>query len=537
MITVNNVSLQFGKRYLFKDVNCVFRPGNCYGLIGANGSGKSTFVKILSGEIESTTGTIAINKGLRMSVLSQDQFRYDDFPVLETVIMGHKRLYDVMKEKDALYAKADFSDEDGVRTGELEEEFAELNGWEAESEASKLLAELGIDENLHQLEMKQLEASIKVRVLLAQALFGSPDILLLDEPTNQLDFETIMWLENFLADFENLAIVVSHDRHFLDNVCTHMADIDFGKIQLYTGNYSFWSEASQLALRQRQEQNKKAEDKKKELETFIARFSANVAKSRQATARKKMIEKLDISEIRPSTRQYPFINFEQEREAGNDMLDVQNISLTIDDQVIFEDFSLQVEKEEKVAFLGRNDLAKTALFQILMGEIKPDNGSYKWGISTSQAYFPKDNSKYFQSDYNLIDWLRQYTDNTDEEFVRGFLGRMLFRGEETMKKVNVLSGGEKVRCMLSRMMLQQANVLLLDEPTNHLDLESITALNQGLERYRGTLLFSSHDHQFVQTIATRIIEITPKGIIDQHMTLDEYLDNDRVKKLREEMYS
>lgn len=536
MLTVSNVSLQFGKRVLFKDVNVVFRPGNCYGVIGANGSGKSTFLKLLSGDVDTTSGDISLSKGQRLSFLKQDQFAYDEFSVLETVIMGHERLYQVMKEKDEIYAKPDFSDEDGMRVSELEAEFAEMNGWEADSEAAKLLADLGLSEQEQSLQMKQLEASQKVRVLLAQALFGNPDVLLLDEPTNQLDFETIMWLENFLDNFENTAIVVSHDRHFLDNVCTHIADIDFGKIQIYTGNYSFWSEASQLALRQQQEHNKKAEEKKKELENFIARFSANAAKSKQATSRKKMLEKLNIEDIRPSSRNYPYINFEQEREAGNDLLDVQELSKTIDGQVMFDNFNMQVQKGEKIAFLGRNDLAKTTLFQILVGDLEADQGSFKWGVSTSRAYFPKDNTSYFEKDLNIIDWLRQYTDNTDEQFVRGFLGRMLFRGEETMKKVNVLSGGEKVRCMLSRMMLQQANVLLMDEPTNHLDLESITALNQGLERFQGTLLFSSHDHQFVQTVATRIIEITPNGVIDQHMTLDEYLSNDRVVKMRQEMY-
>ncbi len=538
MLEVHNVSLQYGKRKLFEDVSITFSPGNCYGIIGANGSGKSTFLKILSGEIESTTGQVVIKPGARLSTLKQDQFAYDEYSVLATVLMGHERLYKVMAEKDAIYAKPDFNDEDGIRASELESEFSEMGGWTAEADAAKLLSDLGILENLYSLKMKQLEGSQKVRVLLAQALFGNPDILLLDEPTNQLDLETCMWLEEFLCEFENTAIVVSHDRHFLDKVCTHVADIDFGKVQIYMGNYSFWAQASQLALRQRSEANKKIEDKRKELQEFIARFSANASKSRQATSRKKVLEKLTFEDIKPSSRRYPYVHFQPEREAGNDLLDIRGLTKSIDDQVIFKDLDFHVNKGDKIVFLGPNDLAKTALFQALVGELTPDSGTFKWGASTSRVYFPKDNKKYFEADLTLIDWLRQYSKEQDENFVRGFLGRMLFSGEESFKKAGVLSGGEKVRCMLARMMLSGANVLILDEPTNHLDLESITALNEGLERFKGTVLFSSHDHQFIQTVANRIIEITPEGTIDiQGTTLDDYLADENIKARRHTLYT
>lgn len=537
MIAAANVSLQYGKRKLFEGVNITFSKGNCYGLIGANGSGKSTFLKILSGEIEATTGNVSTGEGERISTLTQNQFAYDEYKVLDTVLKGHQQLYKVMKEKDALYTKENFSDADGERAGKLEEEFAELDGWNAETDAAKLLSNLGIGAEYHDQLMKSLESSQKVRVLLAQALFGNPDILLLDEPTNHLDIETCMWLEEFLADFENTAIVVSHDRHFLDKVCTHVADIDFGKIQLYPGNYSFWMESSQLALQQMQDKNKRLEDKRKELEQFIARFSANASKSKQATSRKKLLEKLTIDTIKPSSRKYPYINFKFERDAGNDLLLIEHLSKSIDGQVMFKDLNIEINKGDKVAFVGRNDLAKTVLFQILMNEAKADSGTFKWGASTSRAYFPKENSKYFDTDLNLIEWLRQFSTEQDETFVRGFLGRMLFSGEESLKKARVLSGGEKVRCMLSRMMLTGANVLILDEPTNHLDLESITALNQGLERFNGTVLFSSHDHQFIQTVANRIIEITPNGHIDQQSTtFDEYLEHSEIKARRQALY-
>ncbi len=535
MIAANNITLQYGQRKLFEGATITFRPGNCYGLIGANGSGKSTFVKILSGEIESTTGEVSVGKGERISVLKQDQFAYDEYTVLTTVIMGHKHLYDVMQEKDAIYAKADFSDEDGIRASELEGDFAEMDGWNAEAGAAKLLSDLGIMKDLHEAPMKQLEAGQKVRVLLAQALFGDPDILLLDEPTNQLDMETCMWLEEFLSEFENTAIVVSHDRHFLDKVCTHVADIDFGKIQLYPGNYSFWMEASQMALKQRSESNKKIEDKRKELETFVARFSANASKSRQATSRKKILENLTLDDIKPSSRKYPYVNFKAERAAGNDLLNIQDLSKSVDGQVMFQNLNIHVEKGDKIAFVGRYDLGKTTLFQVLMDELKADSGSFKWGASTSRAYFPKDNTEYFNKDLNLVDWLRQYSKEQDENFVRGFLGRMLFTGEESQKSARVLSGGEKVRCMLSRMMLVGANAIILDEPTNHLDLEAISSLNEGLEKFNGTILFSSHDHQFVQTVANRIIEITPRGYIDkQGMPFDDYLADKETKRRREE---
>ncbi|MCM8813269.1 MAG: ATP-binding cassette domain-containing protein [Candidatus Omnitrophica bacterium] len=537
MISANNISLQYGQRKLFSGVNIVFSPGNCYGLIGANGSGKSTFLKILAGEIDSSTGEVVVPTGKRVSLLKQDQFAFDAYPVLTTVIMGHKRLYDIMTEKDALYAQEDFSEADGLHASELEAQFSELDGWNAEAEAAKLLSDLGVEESLHELPMKQLESAQKVRVLLAQALFGNPDILLLDEPTNHLDVETCMWLEEFLCNFENTAIVVSHDRHFLDKVCTHIADVDFGKIQLYAGNFSFWQESSQLALRQRSEANKKIEEKRKELQAFIARFSANASKSRQATSRKKTLEKLTLDDIKPSSRKYPYIAFQQEREAGNDLLEIDDVSLALDGQVMFEKFSLHVRKGDKIAFVGTHALGTTLLFQVLMDEVKPDSGSFKWGVSTRRAYYPKDNSAYFNVDLNIVDWLRQYSRETDESFVRGFLGRMLFSGEESLKPVKVLSGGERVRCMLSRMMLSQANVLILDEPTNHLDLESISALNKGLEQFPGTVLFSSHDHQLVQTVANRIIEITPRGYIDRvGTTFDEYLANENIKQRRHQLY-
>lgn len=537
MISAQGVSLQYGQRKLFSGVNIVFSAGNCYGLIGANGSGKSTFLKILSGEIETTEGQVTVAPGRRISVLRQDQFAFDDYSALMTVIMGHQRLYEIMTEKDAIYAKEDFSEEDGNRAAELEGEFADLEGWSAEADAAKLLSDLGISEDLHEIRMGQLEAGQKVRVLLAQALFGNPDILLLDEPTNHLDVETCMWLEEFLCEFENTAIVVSHDRHFLDKVCTHIADIDFGKVQLYTGNFSFWQEASQLALRQRSDANRKVEEKRKELQDFIARFSANASKSRQATSRKKILDKLTIEDIRPSSRKYPYINFEPEREAGNDLLSIAGLSRTMDGRPMFENLTITVEKGDKIAFVGPYDLVKTALFQILAGEMPADAGEFKWGFSTRRAYYPKDNAQYFTQDLNLIDWLRQYSDDKDENFVRGFLGRMLFSGEESLKSVTVLSGGERVRCMLARMMLVKPNVLILDEPTNHLDLESITALNEGLARFNGTILFSSHDHQLVQTVANRIIEISPRGCIDRvHTTFDEYLEDPSVRERRRDLY-
>jgi ATPase subunit of ABC transporter with duplicated ATPase domains len=538
MISTQGLSLQYGQRKLFSDVNIVFSPGNCYGLIGANGSGKSTFLKILSGEIDSTAGRVVVAPGKRISVLKQDQFAFDEYPVMTTVIMGHKKLYDIMTAKDAIYAKTAASEEDGMIASELEAEFADLGGWSAESDAGKLLTDLGIPEALHTLPMKQLEAGGKVRVLLAQALFGGPDILLLDEPTNHLDVETCLWLEEFLCNFENTAIVVSHDRHFLDKVCTHIADIDFGKIQLYTGNFTFWQEASQLALRQRSETNKKVEEKRKELQDFIARFSANASKSRQATSRKKILQKLNVEDVQPSSRKYPYIHFEQEREAGNDILTVENLSKSIDGQVMFRHLNLTIEKGEKVAFVGPHDLVKTTLFQVLMGESAAESGSFKWGISTRRAYFPKDNAGYFSGNLSIANWLRQYAPETGEEFIRGMLGRMLFSGEESLKPVNVLSGGERVKCMLLRMALARPNVIILDEPTNHLDLEAITSLNKGFERFRGTILFSSHDHHLVQTVANRIIEITPRGCVDRAgITFDEYLSDARIKEQRRQLYA
>lgn len=539
MITVSNVSLRYGSRALFDEVNIKFTPGNCYGLIGANGAGKSTFLKILSGEIDSTTGEVSIGPGERMAVLKQNHYEYDDVQVLKTVIMGHTRLYEIMVEKDAIYMKADFSDEDGMRAAELEGDFAELNGWEAESDAAELLMGLGITKDKHDLLMRDLDGNEKVRVLLAQALFGTPNILLLDEPTNHLNLESITWLENFLAKFDGTVIVVSHDRHFLNQVCTHIADIDFGKIQMYVGNYDFWYESSQLAQKLMSDKNKKVEEKRKELEEFIRRFSANASKSKQATSRKKQLEKLTLEDIRPSNRKYPYCNFKAEREAGKQLLTVEGLTKTVGDELVLNNISFTVNKGDKIAFVGPYGLSKTTLFQIVLGELEADAGAYSWGVTTSQAYFPKDNSAFFDGcDLTLVDWLRQFSKEQDEGFIRGFLGRMLFSGEEAVKKANVLSGGEKVRCMLSRMMLQAANVLILDEPTNHLDLESITALNNGLADFDGTMLFVSHDHQFIQTIANRIIEITPNGMIDKMMTtFDEYLENDDVKRQREKLYS
>lgn len=540
MVSVSNVSLRYGKRVLFDDVNIKFAPGNCYGVIGANGAGKSTFLKILSGEIEPQTGNVSIGTGERMSVLKQNQFAYDEFPVLQTVIMGNQRLYDIMQEKDALYAKADFSDADGERAAELEAEFAEMNGWDAESDAASLLSGLGIREDLHYTLMGDLNASEKVRVLLAQALFGDPDILLLDEPTNNLDVESSIWLEGFLANFKNTVIVVSHDRHFLDQVCTHIVDIDFAKVKMYAGNYTFWYESSQLALRQRQDQNKKVEDKRKELEEFIRRFSANASKSKQATSRAKLLEKLTIDDIQPSSRKYPYIHFKPEREPGDQILTVENLTYTGEDgQKLFENVSFSMGRQDKIFLYSRDSLAVTALLDILAGVKQPDSGTFKWGVTITNSYFPNDTGRdaYFQDvDLNLVDWLRQFSVEKDESFIRGFLGRMLFSGEESLKKATVLSGGEKVRCMLSKMMLSGANALLLDEPTNHLDLESIEAENRGLIEFKGPVLFSSHDHQFVQTIANRIIELAPNGMLDKLMTYDEFISDPRVKQQREELY-
>jgi len=538
MISTSGVTLRYGKRALFEDVNIKFTPGNCYGLIGANGAGKSTFLKILSGEIEPTNGEVHVTPGERIAVLKQNQFEYDEFKVLDTVIMGYKRLYDVMKEKEALYSKPDFSDEDGMRAGELEAEFAEMNGWEAESEAASLLNGLGIPNELHDKLMKELDGNQKVRVLLAQALFGNPQILLLDEPTNHLDRQSIEWLEDFLLNYEGTVIVVSHDRHFLNTVCTHIADIDYGKIQLYVGNYDFWYESSQLALQLMREQNKKKEEKIKELQAFIQRFSANKSKARQATARKKLLEKITLDDIRPSNRKYPFIQFKPEREAGKQLLLIEGLTKSIDGVKVIDNLTLTVNKGDKIALVGPDSLWKTVLMQLLMGELEPDAGTYQWGVTTTRAYFPKDNSKYFDGvDLNLVDWLRQFSKEQDETFIRGFLGRMLFSGDEALKKASVLSGGEKVRCMLARMMLSGANVLLMDEPTNHLDLESITSLNNALIDFDGTMIFTSHDRQFVSTIANRILEITPRGVIDRLMTYEEYLESDEVKALREQAYS
>ena len=537
MITVSNVSVQFGKRVLFNDVNLKFTSGNCYGIIGANGAGKSTFLKTISGELDPTTGSIMLAPGERLSVLSQDHFKWDAFTVMDTVMMGHTVLWDIMKQREVLYAKEDFTDEDGLKVSELEEKFAELDGWNAESDAAALLSGLGIKEDKHYLLMGELNNKEKVRVMLAQALYGNPDNLLLDEPTNDLDMETVTWLEEYLSNFEHTVLVVSHDRHFLDSVCTHTVDIDYGKINLFAGNYSFWYESSQLALRQQQNQNKKAEEKKKELEEFIRRFSANVAKSKQTTSRKKMLEKLNIEEIKPSSRRYPGILFTPNREPGNQILEVKGLSKSIDGQVLFKDLNFFVEKDDKIVFISHDPRAMTALFQIINGEEKADAGTYQWGQTITTSYLPLDNSKYLNTDINLLDWLCQFSPDTNEVFLKGFLGRMLFSGEELMKKVSVLSGGEKMRCMISRMMLTDANCLILDTPTNHLDLESIQAFNNTLKTFKGNILFSSHDHEFIQTVSNRIIELTPNGIIDKMMDYDDYITDPAIAELREKLYS
>ena len=538
MISVNNVTLQYGGRVLFKDVYATFTPGNCYGVIGANGAGKSTFLKILSGQIEPNKGEVVIAPGKRLAVLKQDHFEFDDFDVMTTVLYCHKRLYDIIKEKEALYSKPDFSDEDGIKVSELEGEFAELDGWNAESDAAILLNGLGIPTELHYEMMSSLTGNQKVKVLLAQALFGNPDILLLDEPTNHLDLQSVRWLENFLMNFENTVIVVSHDRHFLNKVCTHIADVDYGKITMFVGNYDFWYQYTQMTQRQLKDENKRIEQKMKELQEFIQRFSANASKSKQATSRKKLLDNLQLDNIKPSSRRYPFINFKQDREVGNDLLEVNGISKTIDGRKVLNNVSFRINPNEKVAFVGTDEIARTTLFKIIMGEMEPDEGSFKWGITTSQAYFPKDNSQYFDGcDDSLIDWLRPYAKEGEQydADIRGWLGRMLFSGEEALKSAKVLSGGERVRCMLCKMMISGANVLVLDEPTNHLDLESITALNNGLIDYKGTLLFDSQDHEFVNTIADRIIEILPNGIIDRQETFDEYLDDEIVNETREKL--
>ena len=537
MLSVSNLSVQFGKRVLFDEVNVTFTQGNCYGIIGANGAGKSTFLKILSGKQEPTSGRVILEPGKRMSVLEQDHYAYDDYTVLDTVIMGNKVLSKVKKEMDDLYA--DYSDEHAERIGELQIQFDEMNGWNAESDAAALLSNLGISEDMHYTLMSEMDGKLKVRVLLAQALFGNPDVLIMDEPTNDLDFETISWLENFLANYDNTVIVVSHDRHFLDAVCTHISDIDFGKINHFSGNYTFWYESSQLAARQRAQQNKKAEEKAKELQEFIARFSANVAKSKQATSRKKMLEKLNIEEIKPSSRRYPAIIFERDREAGDQILHVENLAASIDGQVLFQNVDINLAKDDKVAVISKDSRATTAFYEILNGNLKPDAGTFAWGITTSQSYLPVDNSDFFTQDLSLVDWLRQWAkteEEREEVYVRGFLGKMLFSGEEALKNCKVLSGGEKVRCMLSRMMMLRANVLMLNEPTNHLDLESITAFNNSLKNFKGTVLFTTHDHEFSQTVANRIIELTPSGIIDRYMTFDEYMDDKNIQELREKMY-
>ena len=533
MISANNITLRVGKKALFEDVNIKFTEGNCYGLIGANGAGKSTFLKILSGQLEPTKGDIVITPGQRLSFLQQDHFKYDAYPVLDTVIMGNERLYQIMKEKEAIYAKEDFTDEDGIRASELEGEFAEMNGWEAESDAATLLNGLGVDTEFHYTQMADLTGSIKVKVLLAQALFGNPDILLLDEPTNHLDLPAIEWLEEFLINFDNTVIVVSHDRYFLNKVCTHTADIDYGKIQLYAGNYDFWFESSQLLIKQMKEANKKKEEKIKELQEFISRFSANASKSKQATSRKRALEKIQLDDMRPSSRKYPYIDFRPNREIGNEVLMVENLSKTIDGVKVLDDISFTLGREDKVAFVGANEQAITTFFKILTGEMEPDEGNYKWGVTTSQAYFPKDNTQEFDNDLTITDWLTQYSEIKDATYVRGFLGRMLFPGEDGVKRVRVLSGGEKVRCLLSKMMISGANILILDEPTNHLDMESITALNNGLIKFPGVILFTSHDHQFVQTTANRIMEILPNGkLVDKITTYDEYLASDEMAKKR-----
>ena len=541
MLTVSNLSLQFGKRVLFDEVNIMFTKGNCYGIIGANGAGKSTFLKILTGKQEPTTGNVSLEPGKRMSVLEQDHFAYDQYTVLETVLRGNKKLFEINEEMDALYAKPDFSDEDGIKAGELGVIYDEMGGWNAESNAQTMLSNVGIKDDMHWQMMSELENKDKVKVLLAQALFGNPDVLILDEPTNDLDIDTIAWLEDFLADYENTVIVVSHDRHFLDAVCTHIGDLDYSKLNLYTGNYSFWYQASQLATRQRQQANKKAEEKKKELQEFISRFSSNVAKAKQATARKKMLDKLNIEEIKPTSRRYPAIIWEMDREAGDQILEIKNLEIIKDGEILLSDGNLNLKKGDKVAVISKNSLAVTEFFQVISGNTTPNNGEYKWGVTTTQSYMPLDNTEFFQNkELNLVDWLRQFTrtdEERHEEFVRGFLGRMLFSGDEALKSSTVLSGGEKMRCMFSRMMLQKANILLLDEPTNHLDLESITALNNSLINFKGNILISSHDHELLQTVCNRVIEITPKGIIDREMTYDEYLADKKVKELREQMYN
>lgn len=540
MLTVSNLSLQFGKRVLFDEVNIMFTKGNCYGIIGANGAGKSTFLKILTGKHEATSGNVSLEPGKRMSVLEQDHFAYDNYTVLETVLRGNKKLFDIKEEMDALYAKEDFSDEDGIKAGELGVIYDEMGGWNSESDAMTMLSNVGIKDDMHYQMMGELENKDKVKVLLAQALFGNPDVLILDEPTNDLDIDTISWLEDFLADYENTVIVVSHDRHFLDAVCTHIGDLDYSKLNLYTGNYSFWYQASQLATRQRQQQNKKAEEKKKELQEFIARFSSNVAKAKQATARKKMIDKLNIEDIKPTSRRYPAIIFDTEREAGDQILEIKGLEKTKDGELLFSNIDLNLKKGDKVAVLSKNSLAVTEFFEILAGNATQDKGTYNWGVTTTQSYMPLDNSDFFKENINLVDWLRQFTKNDEErheEFMRGFLGRMLFSGDEALKSCTVLSGGEKMRCMFSRMMLQKANILLMDEPTNHLDLESITTLNNSLVSFKGTILLSSHDHEMLETVCNRIIELTPKGIIDREMTYDEYLQDKKVKELQQQMYS
>ena len=540
MLTVSNLSLQFGKRILFDEVNIMFTKGNCYGIIGANGAGKSTFLKILTGKQDPTTGNVSLEPGKRMSVLEQDHFAYDQYTVLEAVLRGNKKLFEIKEEMDALYAKEDFSDEDGIKAGELGVVYDEMGGWNSESDAQTMLSNVGIKDDMHYQMMSELENKDKVKVLLAQALFGNPDVLILDEPTNDLDIDTIAWLEDFLADYENTVIVVSHDRHFLDTVCTHIGDLDYAKLNLYTGNYSFWYQASQLANRQRAQANKKAEEKKKELQDFIARFSSNVAKAKQATARKKMIDKLNIDDIKPSSRRYPAIIFEMEREVGDQILDVKGLEKTKDGELLFSNIDLNLKKGDKVAIISKNSLAITEFFEILAGNTQPDKGNVAWGVTTNQSHMPLDNTGFFQEDINLVDWLRQFTKNDEErheEFMRGFLGRMLFSGDEALKSCKVLSGGEKMRCMFSRMMLQKANVLLLDEPTNHLDLESITTLNNSLSNFKGNILLSSHDHEMLQTVCNRIVELTPKGIIDRETTYDEYLADKKIKELREKMYS
>ena len=537
MLSVSNLSVQFGKRVLFDEVNTTFQNGNCYGIIGANGAGKSTFLKILSGKQEPTSGQVFLEPGKRMSVLEQDHNLYDEHPVLETVIMGNKPLFKIKTEIDALYA--DYTDENADKIGELQVQFEEMNGWNADSDAAALLSNLGIKEDLHYSMMKDLDGKQKVRVLIAQALFGNPDVLIMDEPTNDIDYDTISWLENFLANYDNCVIIVSHDRHFLDAVCTHISDIDFGKINHYSGNYSFWYESSQLAARQRAQQNKKAEEKKKELEEFIRRFSANVAKSKQATSRKKMIDKLNIDQIKPSSRRYPAIIFEQERQAGDQILNVEGLSSSLDGEVLFDKVHINLAKGDKVVVVSRDSRATTSFYEILNNNLKPDSGKFSWGITTSQSYLPLDNSEFFKSDLNLVDWLRQWAkteEEREEVYVRGFLGKMIFSGEEALKKCNVLSGGEKVRCMLSRMMMLRANVLMLDEPTNHLDLESITAFNNSLKNFKGTVLFSTHDHEFAHTVANRILEITPNGVIDRYMTFEEYMENPKIHTQRDKMY-